>query len=79
MPQLGASIRCQEDGVALEKCRVLRKNSNMPAVASISDTAFLSTRLPNQVQFSSQQNVTARVIIKAAQAMPKRKSRVKPT
>jgi hypothetical protein len=66
MPQLGASIQCQEDGVALEKCRVLRKNSNMRAVASMSDTAFLSTRLPNQVQFSSQQNVTARVIIKAA-------------
>jgi hypothetical protein len=42
MPQLHAIIQSRDDGAASEKCRVLRKNSNMRAVVSAIGTAFLS-------------------------------------
>jgi hypothetical protein len=45
MPQLRAIIQSRDDGAAAEKCRVLCKNSNMRAVRSAIDTAFLSTIL----------------------------------
>src|SRR5258706_5624121 len=62
MPPLRAIIQSEDDGAALERCRVLCKNSNMRAVVSTVDTAFLSTILPRQVQFFPRRNLTPRRI-----------------
>jgi hypothetical protein len=51
MPRLCAIIRCQDDGAARDKCRVLCKNSDIRAVASAADAVFVSTIGLSAAQF----------------------------